>query len=68
MAPPRKSEILTLERRQLDLKGRHAAGAVYRRYAIVSDADLRAAAPKLVGTIAPDLLDSHRATPQNFSR
>jgi hypothetical protein len=47
----------------------HETESVYRRYAIVSDTDLREAALKLTGTIpgtvARAALDTPRANPQN---
>ena len=50
----------------------HKTGSVYRRHAVVSDADLREAALKLTGTVLghgrPGPLDSRPATPQNSSR
>ena len=47
----------------------HKTESVYRRYAIVSDADLQEATRRLVGTfpgtIAAPPLDSREVTPQN---
>ena len=70
----RRSAVRNLERagesRSVAMKiTGHKTESVYRRYAIVSDADLREATRKLMGTIAGTTtappLDSPRASQQN---
>jgi hypothetical protein len=50
----------------------HKTESVYRRYAIVNDADLREATRRLTGTfsgtVAPQGLETLPVTPQNVSR